>query len=177
MLRSGKKTYIIFYRLAIFIFLLLGSWNLLFSTPAIPIIFIPDEQTTVLSFSSLTSPINLDGTLIDKLVITEVNGEKLTGNKLAADTSGNKENSITKLYPSNRSDLLNIELELSETDQRLQISVYNLLGKVVVEPEYINPSSNKITHQLSISSLPNGVYLCVVLGKNFRLREKFIISR
>ncbi len=122
-------------------------------------------------------PIINHGTLIDKSTSKEVFKEKTSRRKLAEDTTGNRENRITKIIYNARGDEIQIELELAERDQKIQISAYNLLGKIVLEPLYTSQNSSVDRHTLNVSRIPNGVYLCVVVGKNFRLREKFIISR
>jgi len=77
-------------------------------------------------------------------------------------------------------DIFYLYLELLDREQTITITVYNMLGKNVLDVYKARPQPDSIPYQITVSgppSLPNGVYLCVVTGKNFRLREKFVISR
>ncbi len=77
-------------------------------------------------------------------------------------------------------DNLNVIVSLTDTEQKINISVYNLLGKKVLEIYDGLPQgtpNDAWLYSKSAAGLPNGVYLCVVLGKSFRLREKFYVSR
>jgi len=77
-------------------------------------------------------------------------------------------------------DIFYLYLELLDREQTITINVYNMLGKNVLDVYKGRPQPDSIPYQIIVSgppSLPNGVYLCVVTGKNFRLREKFVISR
>lgn len=107
----------------------------------------------------------------------EMSKIKIRQSKINDDTSGNKDNRVTKIHTINHADELILTLYLSEGDQRIQMVVYNLLGKIVMEPQYISQSKGEYDHNFSIANLPNGVYLCVLTGKNFRIKEKFVISR
>lgn len=75
-------------------------------------------------------------------------------------------------------DMFRLVLDVGEDQRNLSINVFNLLGKKVLEvyqgPEKAGKAKD---FTLNVSSLPNGVYICVVQGDNFRLAEKFIISR
>ncbi len=77
-------------------------------------------------------------------------------------------------------DIFYLYLVLSDRESPIKIIVYNMLGKKVLDVYngYPKPESNP--YEISIAgppTLPNGVYLCVVIGKNFRLREKFVVAR
>ena len=95
------------------------------------------------------------------------------------------ENDTTK--PKNRieslrdgGDIFYLYLVLSDRDSPIKITVYNMLGKEVLDVYNGYPKPNGVPYEINISgppSLPNGVYLCVVIGKNFRLREKFVVAR
>ena len=77
-------------------------------------------------------------------------------------------------------DIFYLYLVLSDRESPIKITVYNMLGKKVLDVYNGYPKPNGIPYEISISgppSLPNGVYLCVVIGKNFRLREKFVVAR
>lgn len=93
--------------------------------------------------------------------------------KIQQDTT--KENKIKSVWIDK--DNLNAEVSLIDIDQKINISVYNLLGKKVFDIFDGLPQDERAVYVKPAVSIPNGVYLCVVLGKNFRLREKFIVSR
>lgn len=87
-----------------------------------------------------------------------------------------KENKITSVRES--SDKILLYIDLIDYDQKIQISVFNLLGKKVLDVfEGMPYKDPDYAYEISKSNLPNGVYLFIVLGKNFKLREKFVISR
>lgn len=78
----------------------------------------------------------------------------------------------------NNSGLYQLELDISENQQNLQIGIFNLLGKRVLDvhqgAEYAGRSR---MYDMNVQSIPNGIYVCIVQGDNFRLAEKFYISR
>jgi hypothetical protein len=74
-------------------------------------------------------------------------------------------------------DILYVYLTLKNPDQKIQVGIFNMLGKQVMEiyeGEYKNFRSPYV---LDSTYLPNGLFLCVAQGKSFRLAEKFIVSR
>ncbi|MCX7737189.1 MAG: hypothetical protein N2319_10810 [Candidatus Kapabacteria bacterium] len=96
-------------------------------------------------------------------------------NSVSEDTT-KKENKITSVRES--SDKILLYIDLIDYDQRIQISVFNLLGKKVLDVfEGLPYKDPDYAYEVSKANLPNGVYLFIVLGKNFKLREKFVISR
>lgn len=96
-------------------------------------------------------------------------------NSVNEDTT-KKENKITSVRES--SDKIFLYIDLIDYDQKIQISVFNLLGKKVLDVfEGMPYKDPDYAYEISKSNLPNGVYLFIVLGKNFKLREKFVISR
>ena len=77
-------------------------------------------------------------------------------------------------------DIFYLYLELADHESTIKITVYNMLGKKVRDVYEGIPYPNGVPYEISIvgpPSLPNGVYLCVVVGKNFRLRDKFVVAR
>lgn len=75
-------------------------------------------------------------------------------------------------------DTFRLLLDLGEDQHNISINAFNLLGKKVTEiyqgPEKAGRGKD---YSFNVSGLPNGIYICVVQGDNFRLAEKFIISR
>ena len=78
----------------------------------------------------------------------------------------------------NSGGMYQLEIDLAENQQNLSIGVYNLLGKKVIDvnqgTEYAGKSK---MFDLNVQGIPNGIYMCIVQGDNFRLAEKFYISR
>jgi hypothetical protein len=96
-------------------------------------------------------------------------------NKTHDDSSGN-ENSI-QIREGGKSNFY-IYLELVDYEKPIKIQVYNLLGKKVLDVYDGMPYKDKdSSYVIYEDKLQNGVYMCVVQGNNFRLLEKFIVSR
>lgn len=94
-------------------------------------------------------------------------------NKVAEDTTQTRIVGIRE-----GGDVFRLILDLGEEQHNISINAFNLLGKKVLEvyqgPERAGKAKEYL---LNVASLPNGIYICVVQGDNFRLAEKFIISR
>jgi hypothetical protein len=75
-------------------------------------------------------------------------------------------------------DVYRLILDVGADQHNISINAFNLLGKKVLEV-YQGAEKRGIGKEylLNVGSLPNGIYICVVQGDNFRLAEKFIISR
>ena len=78
----------------------------------------------------------------------------------------------------NSGGIYQLELDIAENQQNLSIGVYNLLGKRVIDvnqgSEYAGKSK---MFDVNVQGVPNGIYMCIVQGDNFRLAEKFYVSR
>jgi len=74
-------------------------------------------------------------------------------------------------------DILYVYLTLKNPEQKIQVGIFNMLGKQVMEIYEGDYKSFKNPYVLDSTYLPNGLFLCVAQGKNFRLAEKFIVSR
>lgn len=61
--------------------------------------------------------------------------------------------------------------------QPVEIVAFNILGKRVVEVYSGEAKAGMNTLSVDLSGLSNGVYICVVRGRNFKTAEKFIVSR
>jgi len=78
-----------------------------------------------------------------------------------------------------RNDDYEVSVELAQDQSRLDCGAYNLFGKRVMDI-YVTQSYEKAgrkTFTFNTAGIPNGMYLCVVQGNNFRIAEKFQISR
>ncbi len=94
--------------------------------------------------------------------------------RLAEDTTA-KLNSISRLWQV--SEKLNAEVKLAKDDANLTLKVYNMLGKEVAEIfSGLQPQKTKV-YEYPTASLPNGIYICILTGQNFRDTKKFIVSR
>lgn len=117
---------------------------------------------------------NNSGTDFDDLE-RKVNFGKKAKRLIEADTNELK-NSI-KVWENTSGDIV-VNLKLKERDQRVRISVWNMLGKKVIEAYEGNAKDLPEEYVIKNSSiLPKGVYLIIAQGDKVRLDSKFIISR
>lgn len=71
-----------------------------------------------------------------------------------------------------------LELDISDNQQNLSIGIYNLLGKKVLDVHQGSEFAGKSKmFDINVQGIPNGIYMCIVQGDNFRLAEKFYVSR
>jgi hypothetical protein len=84
-------------------------------------------------------------------------------------------NVITKVWYASTE--LKVEIYQVVKQQEITITVYNMLGKEVLVVFKGTSSSQQEEVYSATFNLPNGIYICVLQGKNFRDSEKFIISR
>ena len=95
--------------------------------------------------------------------------------KTLADTS--KPNKIIGIRESSGG-LYLLEMDVAENQQNLQIGIYNLLGKKVLDVHQGTEYSGKSKlFDMNVQGIPNGIYMCIAQGDNFRLAEIFYISR
>lgn len=90
------------------------------------------------------------------------------------DTSSIK-NEILKIYTSDNLKFY-VRIKLKEYIIPIKIQVYNMLGNLV-EEVYSGAAIKDVEYPFDASNLPNGFYLCILQGPNFRDAEKFTISR
>ncbi len=86
-----------------------------------------------------------------------------------------RENRIHSIRENNGEYLLVVELATEQP--RLDIGVYNLLGKRVVTVYQGRAAAGVREFPIPTANLPNGIYICVVQGNGFRLAQKFVLSR
>lgn len=128
--------------------------------------------------------------LVDLLFVKQVNEEQ--SSKLISKKKGPRikdliksiindttiaQDRIVSLRPCNNEHCL--YLELKDYSRPISISVFNLLGKKVLDvyegiPKFKNADS---PYEIESFQLPNGIYICVVQGENFKLNGKFYVSR
>jgi hypothetical protein len=138
-------------------------------------LFLPPKEVPI-TFIDILFELNDSSVLKEKIRYRDETGDRAS-KKIEQDTS-KKENRILSLRDGG--DKFFLYLELLDKDQTIDITVYNMLGKEVIDVYHGVPKPNGVPYEINVSgpsSLPNGPYLCVVIGKNFRLKEKFLILR
>lgn len=115
----------------------------------------------------------INGTEIDNEHISMLDAENTVSVK---EDSTKSENRITQLRKDG--DRYILKIELKDYESSIEISVFNILGKKIrIVHEGPPKKDADYPYEIYASDLPNGVYICVVHGKDFRLAKKFIISR
>ncbi len=95
---------------------------------------------------------------------------------IAEEDTSKSDNRILSLTP--RGGKHELKVKIKETDKKIKIEVYNILAKKVLDVFEGYPHGDpEIPYIIDSSSLSDGVYICVVRGYNFRLLQKFIVSR
>ncbi|MEY3385448.1 MAG: hypothetical protein RIR53_259 [Bacteroidota bacterium] len=74
-------------------------------------------------------------------------------------------------------EVFSARVELAGDESLVDIAIYNMLGKRVMDVFKGASSRGVHEHTQSISELPEGVYMCVLQGSNFRKAEKFFFNR
>ncbi|MBI3258287.1 MAG: T9SS type A sorting domain-containing protein [Ignavibacteriae bacterium] len=121
--------------------------------------------TTLLAFSKKMSGINY---------VQRYDTVSSLSRKQAADTIQTK---INKIFPVGN-DVYRVEIDLAQDQQNLTIAAYNLLGKKVLDiHQGGDKAGEKKTYDMNTTSIPSGIYICVVQGDNFRFAEKFYLSK
>ncbi len=108
-----------------------------------------------------------DGTIIDSKQSSKTV-------RIDQDTSSIK-NEILRVSTSNNLNF-NVKIRLKEYIIPIKINIYNMLGNLV-EEVYSGTAIKDVEYPFVASNLPNGFYLCILQGPNFRDAEKFTISR
>lgn len=75
------------------------------------------------------------------------------------------------------SDVFKTRIDVVSDQQQIDIGIYNMLGKRMADV-YSGPASKgEHDYTLPASDLPEGVYICILQGSNFRRAEKFYLNR
>lgn len=118
------------------------------------------------SESTLLPIKKIDGIKFDYLNKVE------TENIVEADTA--LPNTISNIwYNSNE---LNITIHIPDKNKYISIKLYNMLGKEVMKI-YEGTHTREDDAYVVQFNLPNGIYICVLQGDNFRDAKKIIVSR
>jgi thiol-disulfide isomerase/thioredoxin len=94
----------------------------------------------------------------------------------AVTRAGGESVSALSLFPNPASDLVILELNL-EQSSRLDISVFNALGRPVLTLEEISVSGGPTQIPLDVSRLEAGVYLLQLEAEGKRISRKFVVHR
>ena len=90
-------------------------------------------------------------------------------------------NKIVKIWIENDW-IVNATAEIKDNKEEIKVSIYNLLGKELHkiyegQPKEKDEDGNyKFTSQTPIN-LPNNVYILVIQGINYKIADKFIVSK
>ncbi len=135
-------------------------------------VFFYRNSLALIDTKSIASSQGSDGTLIANSPSRAKNSKLL---RTDAD-SNKKENRIAKVWRGMQ-EQYHIKVDVKDNEPYIRLSVYNMLGKEVLLIYSDKPKPKDVEYTFSGSELPNGVYICVLQGKNFRDAEKFIVSR
>ena len=170
----GNSRYTVSLFILIFSILMVFSNFLLAQSSDDESFFVPIFSTTRATSKALLSSRQDYGT---KIAAKEKRVRSQEPRFVVNDTT-KKENKIVSLDERFNGDGYLLYLELEDYEHTIQIAAYNLLGKKVLDIYNGNPYKDaKLPYDIPTVSLPNGVYICFVFGKNFRLQQKFIVSR
>lgn len=75
------------------------------------------------------------------------------------------------------SEILTVRVELARDEAQVEIGVYNMLGKKIMDVHRGTTGRGIHEYTTAIQDLPEGVYVCVMQGADFRKAEKFYLSR
>ena len=75
------------------------------------------------------------------------------------------------------SEVFTARIELAVDEPLVDVAIFNMLGKRVMDVYKGSSARGTHEHTQSVSDLPEGVYMCVLQGTNFRKAEKFFFSR
>lgn len=74
-------------------------------------------------------------------------------------------------------DVFTVLVDLAADEPNLDLGIYNMLGKKMVDVYRGPASKGEQEYKASISDLPEGVYICILQASNTRRAEKFYLSR
>jgi len=89
--------------------------------------------------------------------------------------SNRRDSRIVSARSSN--DVVTVRIELASDEATLDVGLYNMLGKKVQDVFRGPASRGPHEYTAPVSDLPEGVYICVMQGSDFRRAEKFYLSR
>lgn len=99
---------------------------------------------------------------------------KATVNSREADTA----RTISRIISTRAvADVITVQAELVREEPQLEIGLYNMLGRKVQDVYRGHASRGRHEYSATVSDLPEGVYICIMQGSDFRRAEKFYLSR
>jgi hypothetical protein len=126
------------------------------------------NNTTIQNTSHLLSNAS-DGTNID----SKYSNSLVQNVEQEPDSSA--KNEIVSLYSQSQLQFF-VKIELAEYNVEIKLLIFNMLGNLVKEA-FAGIATKGVEYDFDASNLPNGLYLCILEGPNFRDAEKFTISR
>ncbi len=105
---------------------------------------------------------------------TQNAGRQQTRVNVGADTA-KRENRI--VFARASADVFTARIELMNDEQNLDVGIYNMLGKKVLDVYKGYAGRGPHEYTAAIQDLPEGVYICIVQGSDFRKAEKFYFNR
>lgn len=93
---------------------------------------------------------------------------------VGADTT-RKENRV--IFARAAADVFTARIEVALDEQLIEVGIYNMLGKKVMDVYKGSASRGIHDYTQPIPDLPEGVYICIMQGNDFRKAEKFFLSR
>ncbi len=75
------------------------------------------------------------------------------------------------------SDVFTAQVNLASDQTRIEVGIYNMLGKKMADVFAGPASRGEHEYTTPVSDLPEGVYVCILQGDNFRRAAKFYLSR
>ena len=111
----------------------------------------------------------------DKIKIVDgIKIDKINMNIETVEADTNINNQILQVWYSKTE--LKVKIKVKDKNKTISIVVYNMLGKEVLRVYDGVHTRDEDDYYINYN-LPNGIYICVLQGDNFRDAEKFIISR
>ena len=107
--------------------------------------------------ASTSPPLGAGGAIYYRLKMIDLDGSINYSKTVSVDNNGKNGRSL-KITPSVSSDVVTIETTSSDA---ATLSFVDVLGRVVLTKQ-LNANANIVTTELSVSSLPNGVYTVVL---------------
>jgi hypothetical protein len=100
---------------------------------------------------------------------------KTSGKVNAGNDSTGRDNRI--LFARTSGDVFTSRIELATEEPLIEIGIYNMLGKRVMDVYKGASGRGQQEFTQSLAELPDGVYICILQGDNFRKAEKFYFRR
>ena len=130
------------------------------------------KKTTPVASSPISSAVS---TTIRALGSVRTQQQRPQQRVLVGNDTVRKENRF--LFVRAASEVLTVRIELARDEAQVEIGVYNMLGKKIMDVHRGATARGIHEYTTAIQDLPEGVYVCVMQGADFRKAEKFYLSR